>query len=185
MDERAGDGDALHLAAGKLGGKGVGAVGNADALEEGVDAGGTFGGRRAEELEGELDVLGGGQRGQQVEELEDGPDALASESGEAIGGEGFQGFAVKLDGSGIGSVHAAEAVEERGLAGAGGTDEGQAFTGTEGEADAAEDGSGVVGLSDIAGDDDGVGAGGWLREFQGVGKVRRGWIGATGGKLEV
>ncbi len=185
VDERTGDGDALHLAAGKLGGKGVGAVGDADALEEGVDAGGTFGGWGAEELEGELDVLGGGQRGQQVEELEDRADALATESGEAVGGKGFEGFAVEQDGSGIGSVHAAEAVEERGLSGAGRTDEGQAFTGTEGEADAAEDWPGVVGLADIVGDDDGVGTGGWLREFQGVGKVRRGWIGATGGKLEV
>ena len=91
-----------------------------------------------------------------MEELEDRADALASESGEAIGGEGFEGFAVELDGSGVGSVDAAKAVQERGLAGAGGADEGEAFTGTEGEADAAQDGPGVVGLADIAGDDDGV-----------------------------
>lgn len=181
MDKGAGDGDALHLAAGKLGGKRVGAVGDPDALEEGVDAGGTFDGWGAEQLEGELDVLGGGQRGKQVEELEDRADALPTEPREAIGGKGFEGLAMELDRTGVRSVDATEAIEEGGLAGTGGTDEGEAFPGTEGEADAAQDGSAVVRLADIAGDDDGVGAGGWLCEFQGVLKVRRGWIGATVG----
>ena len=42
MTERAGDGDALHFAAGELGGAGVGAVSEADAGEELADAFGTF-----------------------------------------------------------------------------------------------------------------------------------------------
>ena len=63
VDEGAGDGDALLFAAGELGGEGVGAVGDADAVEEGGDAGGAFGGGDAVELKGEFDVFGGGEGG--------------------------------------------------------------------------------------------------------------------------
>ena len=67
VDEGAGDGDALLFAAGKLGGQGGGARGKADAREGGGDAGGALGSGDAGELERELDVFGGGERGEQME----------------------------------------------------------------------------------------------------------------------
>ena len=79
LGKRASHGDALLLAAGELGGEVAGPLGESDLGEElgGVEI-------RAVavalgELEGEADVLLGGQGGDEVEELEDEADVLASE----------------------------------------------------------------------------------------------------------
>jgi hypothetical protein len=69
VDEGAGDSDALLFAAGELAGQGGGAEAEADAFEQGGDAGFAFGGRDADELERQLDIFGGGERWQQVKEL--------------------------------------------------------------------------------------------------------------------
>ena len=84
VDQRAGDGDALLFAAGELGGQGGGAMGEADAVEEAMDAGALFGRGNADELERQRDVFLGGERGQQVEKLEHRADVPTPEVGELI-----------------------------------------------------------------------------------------------------
>ncbi len=86
LGERACHGDALLLAAGELRREVAGPLGEADLGEElrGVEI-------RAVavalgEFEGEADVLLGGQRRDQVEELEDEADVLAPEQRELLGG---------------------------------------------------------------------------------------------------
>jgi hypothetical protein len=174
MDQGAGDGDALHFAAGELGGQGVGPMFHADPAEEIADAGGALGFRLAEELEGELDVLGGGERGEEVEELEDGADPATSELGQGVGGEAVHGLAVEFDLAGIGAIHAPEAVEERGLAAAGGAGQGEAFPGVEFEGDPPEHGATRIRLGHLTGGEDQRGAGGGSggRIVQGAGNLR-------------
>ena len=64
MNERAGDGDALLFAAGKLTGEGSGAKGEADAVERRGDPGGAFRGGDVDQLQRQLNVFGGGERGE-------------------------------------------------------------------------------------------------------------------------
>ena len=66
VDEGAGDGDALFLAAGELVGTEIGAVAEADSFE---GDGGQLAGVAAGDA-GEGDVLGGGQGAEEVEVLE-------------------------------------------------------------------------------------------------------------------
>ena len=93
---------------------------------------------------------------------------------------------MEADGAGVGSVDAAEAVQEGGFAGAGGSDEGKAFAGAQGEAHPAQHRAPVIGLLDVPGLDDGSGGcGRWMRVFQGVGTVRRRRSGANGELLSL
>ena len=148
VDEGAGDGDALLFAAGKLRGQGGGARGEADAREGDRDAGGALGSGDAGELERELDVFGGGEGGEQMEKLEHGADALAAEAGEPIARECVDALAVEGDGASVGAIDAAEAIEERGLAAAGGPGQRDAFAGGNGERHIGEHGACAVGFAD-------------------------------------
>ena len=97
-----------------------------------------FGERDAEELQRELDVLGGGERRQQMEELENGADLFAAQEVERLGVEVVDASAEEADLAGVGAIHAAETVEERGFSGAGGTGERDAFAGSYVEGDGVE-----------------------------------------------
>ena len=81
-DERAGDRDALLLAAGELGGAVALAVGEADAVDQVGDAALRGGVRASGETDREGDVLLGGERREQVEALEDEADAISAEARE-------------------------------------------------------------------------------------------------------
>ena len=115
-DERAGDGDALLLAAGELGGEPVGHVAEPD-VDQRVER---FLPRlcapHAVELPRQRHVLGGGQRRDEVELLEDVADAAASGSGAVRAAERAEVLPGDRDGAGGRDVEAAEQVQERRLA---------------------------------------------------------------------
>ena len=71
--QRPGDGDALLLAAGQLGRPVLEAVAEADGVDDAVEP--RLVGLAAGERQRQRDVLGGGQRRDQVERLEDEADA--------------------------------------------------------------------------------------------------------------
>ena len=81
-DQRAGDRDALLLAAGELVREAVGELVQADLLERGERLAARLAQPDAVELARQRDVLGGGQRRDQVEVLEDVADAAAPDRGE-------------------------------------------------------------------------------------------------------
>ena len=85
VGERAGDRDALLLPAGQLRRIVVRAIGQADLLQQLPRAGG--GVAPAGNLHRHQHVLERGQRRHQVEELEDEPDLLAAQTGEAVLGQ--------------------------------------------------------------------------------------------------
>ena len=160
VDEGAGDGDALLLAAGELVGVVVGAGCEADGLEglEGAGAAGFGGVAVALVEEGEFDVFEGGGAGEEVEALEDESDFLVADVGEFVAVELGDVCAVEEVVAGGGAVEAADHVHEGGFAGAAGAHEGDEFAGLDVECDAA-DGvhiylAGVVGLVDVGECDD-------------------------------
>lgn len=161
----------------------MGAMGDADAFEQLRNPRCSLGWWGADQLEREFHVLRRGERGKKVEELEDRADALPAQTGEAVRRQRFEGFAMKADGPGVGSVDATEAVQEGGLARTGGPDECEAFASAQGEAYPAQHRTPVIGLLDVPGLDDGSGGSGWIRVFQGVGTVRRRRPGANGDLL--
>ena len=84
VDEGAGDGDALALAAGELVGLVHHAGAEVDGLEDGFGAGDALGGGGAVVDEGQLDVVQRGGAGEQVEGLEDEADLLVADAGELV-----------------------------------------------------------------------------------------------------
>ena len=84
VDQGAGDGDALALAAGELIGLVHHAGAEADALEDFLGAGDALGGGGAVVDERQLDVMQRGGAGQQVEGLEDEADFLVADAGELV-----------------------------------------------------------------------------------------------------
>src|SRR5262249_20656398 len=65
--------------------------------------------------------------------------------------------------AGVGAVHHAEQVEQGGLAGAGGAEDGDELAGRDLEVDAAQDGDAAVGLVDALREDGGLSHSGWPR----------------------
>lgn len=122
--EGAGDADALLLAAGELGGVGLGLVGEADEVEQLQRLAGPLVPRRTEDFEGQLDVVLDGPGGEQVEVLEDHADPAArpaqfpARPGSASG-QGGEVVAVDAHGARGGAFQEVDAADERGLAGAG------------------------------------------------------------------
>lgn len=169
-DEGAGDGDALLLAAGE----GIRAV--AEAVGEfevghelaGFEVGG--GAVAAVEHEGEEDVFFGGERGDEVEGLEDQADAAAAEEGEGFVGEGGEVGAGDEDVAGIGLGEAGHEVEEGAFARATGTHDGEEGSAADIEGDAGEGGDLAVGegLHHVT-NDERVGRGGCGWRWGGVG----------------
>ena len=90
-DERPGDGDALLLAAGHLVGVAVGELHEVHQVEGVAGLAPGLAGAGAVELEGEGDVLGGGEARDEVVVLEDEAHPAAAQLGEVAGGEGARG----------------------------------------------------------------------------------------------
>src|SRR6185437_7681021 len=79
--------------------------------------------RGADEQQRVLDVLIGREHGDQAESLEDEADVARAEIRERVVAEPFQIRAADLDAAGARRVDAADEVEQRGLAAAGGPDD--------------------------------------------------------------
>ena len=84
VDEGAGDGDALTLAAGELVGLVHHASAQVDGLEDGLCAGSTLDGRSAVVDEGQLDVVKRSGAGEQVEGLEYEANLLVADAGKLV-----------------------------------------------------------------------------------------------------
>ena len=163
VDEGAGDGDALALAAGELVGLVVHAGAEVDGFEDGLGAGDALGGRGAVVDEGELDVVERGGAGEEVEGLEDEADFLVTDAGEFVVVELGDVMAVEPIAAVGRGIEAADEVHQRGLAGAGRAHDGDVLVVADADVDAAE---GVdllvahlVGFPDVVGDDDVAGVG--------------------------
>ncbi len=135
-DERTGDGDALLLAAGQLGGAMREALAQADLLDELLEPDGV--GLAAGELERQRDVLGRGQHRQQVEELEDEADVVAAQLRQLVVVHARDVLAGDGDLTRGGLVEAGEDVHERRLARARGAHDGGQPTTSDVERDAAQ-----------------------------------------------
>jgi hypothetical protein len=163
VDEGAGDGDALALAAGEFVGLMVHALAEVDGFEDELGAGDAFGGGGSVVDEGELNVMQSGGAGEQVEGLEDETDLLVADAGELVVVELGDVVAVEPVAALGGAVEAADEVHERGFAGAGGTHDGDVLVVADADVDAAEGIDDLVahliGLPEIVGDDDVAGVG--------------------------
>jgi hypothetical protein len=97
---------------------------------------------------GHADVFLDGEVGDQVVQLEDEAEVAAAEEQAVVLARGVE--AADGDFAAVGAVEAAEEVEERALAGAGGAPEGDDLAGVDGEADLVEHGDAarVVALGD-------------------------------------
>ena len=166
VDEGAGHAHALLLAAGELARQVCGAVGQADAVE-GLE-GFLLVGHRVVVL-GDHDVLEGRQVADEVELLEDEADGAAAHLGELVGGQVGDVVAVQHDGALGGGVHGADDVHERGLAGAGGADDGDPLAARDLEGHVVEGVQVPIDLGDA------------LEAQQRVGGGRRGRGGGGGG----
>ena len=162
IDEAAGDGDALLLAAGELVGHVVGAIGEADNLQAVHGAFANLVGRGfavAAVEHGEFDVFEGGGAREEVKTLEDEAQLLVAEIGQFVAVESVDVDAVEQVGAFGLPVEAAEHVHEGRLAGATRAHEGDEFTALDVETDAADgmDGHfpGLVDFVDVLDLDDG------------------------------
>jgi len=135
IDERAGDGDALLFAAGKLRRKMHEAFAQADATEG-------FGRlmlvRSAVKILREHDVFNGGEIRDEVKLLKDKADFLSAKTREALFVETAHVDTVDDGASVRGRVEAAENIDERSLTGTGRAHDGGPFAGFDAEGDAIE-----------------------------------------------
>jgi len=110
---------------------------------------------------GDFNIAHRGERGQQVEALEDKADALFTQAGALSVAERAKIDAVDDDPTRSGVGEATEQVEEGRFAGAGGADDGHKFTAWDSKRDAAYGGdfnmSGAINLGEIFGLDEGFG----------------------------
>lgn len=163
VDEGAGDGDALLLAAGELAGAFAFATGETDAGEEGGGLVLGLATAGAVEEEGDRDVFDEVEGWDEVELLEDEADVAASEGGDAGGGQVIEAGAEEVDLAFIPFEGACGDGEEGGLAATGGADEEVEFALDGGEVGTLEgEGAGITGTEclDHAGEADGGGIGG-------------------------
>lgn len=84
-----------------------------------------------------------------MEELEDGADLLAAAVGELLGVELVESLSSQPNATRVGGQDAAEAVQQGGLAGSGGSEEGEAFARLELEVDRGEEGARAEGLGEL------------------------------------
>ncbi len=127
VDDRAGDGDALLLAAGELVGFIVEPVAEADAIEGGGGAIASFVGRDVAVDRRQHDVFEGAERGEQVELLEDEAEFLVADFGEVGFGNLRHVDAVKGVVADRWAIEATDDVHGGGFAGAGGADDRAVF----------------------------------------------------------
>ena len=177
IDQRAGNGDALALAAGELVRLVVHPGFEVDVAQGFSGAFQSFRGRSAVVDERQFDVMQGGGAGQQVEGLEDEADFLVADTGKLVVVQGADQLVVEPVIALGGRVEAADQVHESGLAGSGGSHDGYIFVGLDLERDAAQSadlllGAHVVGLPQVLDYDHvalGRSAGGGLDGGHGVG----------------
>lgn len=141
-DEGAGEGDALGFAAGEFGGGLVGEVEEAEAVEDGGDAGGVT---LMAELEAEVDVVADGAA-EELGFLEDHGDLVAIMKGN----RGVERGALVFDLAVGGGFEEGKEAEEGAFAGAAGANEGEDFTSVDGEGVDIEDKPLVVLLLDVS-----------------------------------
>lgn len=123
IHQRAGDGDALPLAAGELARAVLRAVGEADALERLEGALAALVGVHARVEKRQLDVLPDRRARQEVEGLEDEAELLIADARQCLRGHRGHVFAVEPVAALRRRVEAAEDVHQGGLAGAGRADD--------------------------------------------------------------
>src|SRR5690606_10710218 len=137
-NERAGNGDALLLAAGELCGGVVKTLGQAygvEGFEGDFSADGRF---DAFVDEGEFDVFECGGARNEVEALEDESQVVAAQQGELVVGEVGDIESAEVVASGGGRIQAADDVHGGGFAGAAGAHDGDKFAVIDAEVDAVE-----------------------------------------------
>ena len=143
-DDGPGGGAALLLSAGHLIGILVQTVPDAQQLRRLLHPVPDLGGRGAEDGQGQGNVFKGGKGVQQIAVLEDEAQPLPAEAGEGPAPQAGQLLPIHLDGTGGGPVDGGDAVEQGGLAGAGGPHDGDELPPLHGEAHP------VQGLGDVA-----------------------------------
>jgi hypothetical protein len=152
VDEGAGDGDALLLAAGELGGAFFGVFAEADLLEEG--AGFFFGEASGAALdqEGDGGVLDAVEGGDEIELLEDEADGVGAKAGDGGLGHFAEVVAEDFELSIVGGEGAGDDADEGGFAATGGTDEHGDIATADVEVDAFEDEEFGAAIAKAAGD---------------------------------
>ncbi len=142
-----GQGHTLLFAAGELAGGAVLLAGQAQLVEQFGAVGAGLPGGPAGQQRGEFDVVGDGEVGDQVEELEDDADVVPAQLRPAGLAVGVDLAAVDPEGAAVGAVEAAEEVQEGGLAGSGGAGDRDELAACDRQVDAAYgvDGGGALG----------------------------------------
>src|SRR6266542_815260 len=121
--QRAGDGDALALAAGKLIRLVLQAMAKLHQVQQLAGALVYFLAAPAFEMKRQRHVLQAGEAGQQVEELKNKTDLVAPQAREVVVRESVQRLAVNRNLAGGGAVETADQVEQRRFARTGGADD--------------------------------------------------------------
>ena len=116
MHDRPGDGGTLQFATRHLGRVGVEARRQADLVADQPGLGSGRGRTEAAEQQRQGHVLEQRQGRQQVEELEDEPDAIPPHPRQLVVGEGSERAALEHDAARAGPIHGAAQVQEGGLA---------------------------------------------------------------------
>jgi hypothetical protein len=152
VDEGAGDGDALLLATGELGGSLFGVFAEADLFEEG--AGFFFGEASGAALdqEGDGGVLDAVESGDEIELLEDETDGVGAEAGDGGLGHFTEVVAEDFELSIVGGEGAGDDADEGGFAATGGADEHGDIATADIEVDAFEDEELGAAIAKAAGD---------------------------------
>ncbi len=157
-DDRAGDRDALLLAAGELGGEVVQAVGHAHRRQRPFGAAAALGAVQAGVGERQFDVGERGGAGDEVEGLEDEAELAVAQVGELVLVEVVGVGAVDQVAPAGGDVEAAKDVHQRALAAAGAAHDRDEVAALDAQRDAAQrwhaDRADRVGLADVADVDD-------------------------------
>ena len=142
-DQRPRDGHPLLLAAGHALGAPAGLVGDADRGQGLQGAAAPLGGGERTREQHVLDVLVRGQDRNEVEALEDERDPFPPQAGPLALAERRDVPAVQADRARVRRVEEAEEIEQRGLAGAGRTRDGQELPGVHVQVDVRERGHGL------------------------------------------
>ena len=127
--QRAGNGDPLLFPARQPAGKMIRAFRQAHLVEQLYGPRGDALGVALDQLQGELDILGGRERRNEVEELEDEPHPLAPVARQLAVREATEVLAVNFYLPVRRGIEATEQVEQRGLAGAARSENDQEFAG--------------------------------------------------------
>ena len=158
-NQRAGDRNALLFAAGKLGRAMVEAAGDVEQLGKAGKELRVHGLGALGDLVGDFNVGASGERGKEVELLEDESDAGAAHFGPLGIGEGREVDAADENAAGTGAGEAAEQVEKGGFAAAGWSDDGDKLAGFDGKGRVAKsrnfEFAAAVGFAEVLGGDHG------------------------------